>query len=126
MSTFACLAIIICDEAHRTTGVILADREESQFTRVHSQEFVKGKKRLYMTATPRLYGDQAKTKAQENDIILCSMDDENLYGKELHRLGFGEAVSANLLSDYRVLVLAVDEKYVSRAFQRQLAEEGEL
>jgi predicted helicase len=113
--------LIICDEAHRTTGVILADKEESQFTRVHSQEFVKGKKRLYMTATPRLYGDQAKTKAQ-----VCSMDDENLYGKELHRLGFGEAVSANLLSDYRVLVLAVDEKYVSRAFQRQLAEEGEL
>lgn len=77
--------LIICDEAHRTTGVILADKEESQFTRVHNQEYVKGKKRLYMTATPRLYGDQAKTKAQENEIVLCSMDDESLYGKELHR-----------------------------------------
>lgn len=113
--------LIICDEAHRTTGVILADKEESYFTKVHNQEEVKSKKRLYMTATPRLYGEQAKSKAKENDIILCSMDDENLYGKELYRLGFGEAVSQGLLSDYKVLVLAVDEKYISFAFQKQLA-----
>lgn len=118
--------LIICDEAHRTTGVILSSQEESQFTRVHSQEHVQGKKRLYMTATPRLYGDRAKSKALEENITLYSMDEEATYGKELHRLGFGEAVAKGLLTDYRVLVLAVDERYVSRAFQQQLADNNEL
>lgn len=114
--------LIICDEAHRTTGVTLQAEEESYFVRVHNQDFIKGKKRLYMTATPRLYGDSAKIKAQENDIVICSMDDEDIYGKEFHRLGFGEAIGNGLLTDYKVMVLAVDEKYVSAAFQRQLAD----
>lgn len=116
--------LIICDEAHRTTGVTEQGKEASYFVRVHDQSFIKGKKRLYMTATPRLYGDSAKTKAYENDIELCSMDDESLYGQEFHRLGFGEAVGNGLLTDYRVMVLAVDEKYVSATFQHQLADRG--
>lgn len=114
--------LIICDEAHRTTGVTEQGKEASYFVRVHDQDFIQGKKRLYMTATPRLYGDSAKTKAQENDIEICSMDDKDLYGPEFHRLGFGEAVGNGLLTDYRVMVLAVDEKYVSSAFQHQLAD----
>lgn len=112
--------LIICDEAHRTTGVTLKGEDASQFTRVHDDSYIHASKRLYMTATPRLYTDSAKTKAQENDIILCSMDDEKLYGKELHRLGFGEAVERDLLSDYKVMVLAVDENTVSKAFQSQI------
>ncbi len=114
--------LIICDEAHRTTGVTLKDEDASQFVRVHDENYIHASKRLYMTATPRLYTDSAKTKAQENDVVLCSMDDENLYGKELHRLGFGEAVERDLLSDYKVMVLAVDENAVSKAFQYQLAD----
>lgn len=116
--------LIICDEAHRTTGVTLAGEDESYFVRVHDNDFIKAKKRLYMTATPRIYSDSTKMQAQEHDAILCSMDDENLYGKELHRLGFSESVSNNLLSDYKVMVLAVDEKYVSKAFQKQIADEN--
>jgi predicted helicase len=113
--------LIICDEAHRTTGVTLSGQDESHFVKVHDAGYIRGKKRLYMTATPRLYGDEAKVKASEADAELCSMDDAALYGAELHRLGFGEAVGCNLLTDYKVLVLAVDEKYVSKTFQRQLA-----
>ena len=116
--------LIICDEAHRTTGVTIAGEDESSFVRVHDQKFIKAKKRLYMTATPRLYGDAAKTQAKENDALLCSMDDENLYGPEFHRLGFSEAVRNDLLSDYKVMVLAVDEKFVSKTFQRQLADKN--
>jgi predicted helicase len=112
--------LIICDEAHRTTGVTLAGQDESHFVRVHDAKFIKAKKRLYMTATPRLYGDDAKTKAAEASAELCSMDDAAYFGEELHRLGFGEAVGKNLLSDYKVLVLAVDEKYVNQAFQKQI------
>ncbi|MBN3893801.1 MAG: DEAD/DEAH box helicase [Nostoc sp. NOS(2021)] len=114
--------LIICDEAHRTTGVTLQGDEESYFVRVHDQKFLKGKKRLYMTATPKLYSDGTKTQAQENDATLCSMDDVNIYGTEFHRLGFSEAVSSGLLTDYKVMVLAVDEKYVSIAFQKQIAD----
>ncbi|MGN6641441.1 MAG: restriction endonuclease, partial [Verrucomicrobiota bacterium] len=102
--------LIICDEAHRTTGVTLSGEDESHFVKVHDANFIKAKKRLYMTATPRVYGDEAKVKAGQADAELCSMDDVSLFGEEFHRLGFGEAVSKNLLSDYKVLVLAVDEK----------------
>lgn len=112
--------LIICDEAHRTTGVTVAGNDESHFVKVHDQDFIKATKRLYMTATPRLYSDDAKTKAAENDATLCSMDDPAMFGEELHRLGFGHAVSQNLLTDYKVLVLAVDEKYVSKTFQAQI------
>jgi predicted helicase len=114
--------LVICDEAHRTTGVTLADEDESAFVRVHDDSFLRARKRLYMTATPRIYDDASKGQAQEHDAVLCSMDDERVYGKELHRLGFGEAVGANLLTDYKVLVLAVDEMYVSKVFQNQLAD----
>ncbi|MFZ9739215.1 MAG: DEAD/DEAH box helicase, partial [Prochlorotrichaceae cyanobacterium] len=115
--------LIICDEAHRTTGVTAQGSADSHFVLVHDAQAVKGKKRLYMTATPRLYKESAKTKARENEAEVFSMDDPDTYGPELHRLGFAEAVSRDLLTDYKVMVLAVDEKYVSRTFQRQLADE---
>jgi predicted helicase len=116
--------LVICDEAHRTTGATLAGVEESAFVRVHDNTFLRAAKRLYMTATPRIYDDASKTKAGQAQAVLASMDDETMYGPELHRLGFGEAVTAGLLTDYKVLVLAVDEKSVSRTFQAQLADEN--
>ncbi|MGD1714761.1 hypothetical protein [Dapis sp. BLCC M172] len=88
----------------------------------HNQDFIKAKKRLYMTATPKIYSDDTKKQATENDAFLCSMDDADIYGQEFHRLGFGEAVSTGLLTDYKVMVLAVDEKFVSATFQQQLAD----
>lgn len=101
--------LIVCDEAHRTTGVKLSDRDESNFTKIHDALYIKGNKRLYMTATPRLYGSSAKVKASEKDAILCSMDDENLYGEEFFRVNFSYAVEHGLLTDYKVLVLTVNE-----------------
>ena len=114
--------LIICDEAHRTTGVTLADEDESSFVKVHDNDFIKAKRRLYMTATPRIYGDESKQKAGNKNAVLCSMDDETIYGEELHRLGFSEAVELGLLSDYKVLVMAVDENYVSRALQKLITD----
>ena len=104
--------LIICDEAHRTTGVVLKDKEESNFTKVHKNEYIRAKKRLYMTATPRLYSANIKVKAKENERIdvLCSMDDPEWYGEEFHRLTFNDAVSQGLLTDYKVLVLTVSEE----------------
>ncbi|KAB2957269.1 MAG: DEAD/DEAH box helicase, partial [Thermoanaerobaculia bacterium] len=113
--------LAICDEAHRTTGVTLADQDESHFVRIHDANYVRARKRLYMTATPRIYMDSAKSRAAEAAAELASMDDPAIYGEELHRLGFGEAIEQRLLADYKVLVLAVDERYVSRTFQQELA-----
>ncbi|MDR2690698.1 MAG: DEAD/DEAH box helicase family protein, partial [Dysgonamonadaceae bacterium] len=113
--------LIICDEAHRTTGVTLSSEDESAFVKVHNNDFIVGKKRMYMTATPRLYHDDAKKKAIDNDMILCSMDDKKLYGEEFYHIGFGEAVNKGLLSDYKVLVLTVNENKMATAAQKMVA-----
>jgi|LSQX01.3.fsa_nt_gb predicted helicase len=114
--------LIVCDEAHRTTGVSLAGEDESAFTKVHDANFIKSKKRLYMTATPRLYDDNTKSKAAEAEAILCSMDDKALYGEEIYRIGFGEAVERDLLTDYKVLILTLNDKDVPPAVQRMIAD----
>ena len=107
--------LIICDEAHRTTGVTLAGEDASNFVRVHDEDYIKADKRLYMTATPRLFDDSIKGKAAEHSAELASMDDEAIYGPEFHRLGFGEAVEKGLLTDYKVLVMTVDEDVAAEA-----------
>jgi predicted helicase len=118
--------LVICDEAHRTTGVTLADKDESAFVRVHDADALKATKRLYMTATPRVFGEEVKRKAGDADAVLADMGDADVFGPELHRLGFGQAVEADLLTDYKVLVLAVDQKYVAENFQQAMANAGEI
>ncbi|MFA7123256.1 MAG: DEAD/DEAH box helicase family protein, partial [Candidatus Delongbacteria bacterium] len=115
--------LIICDEAHRTTGVTLSGSDESAFVKVHDNEFLQAKKRLYMTATPRLYSDDSKAKAKEKDAILCSMDDEAIYGEEIYRIGFGEAVERDLLSDYKVMILTMKEDDVPASIQKMIADQ---
>lgn len=113
--------LIICDEAHRTTGVTLKNEDESNFVKVHSNEFLKAKKRLYMTATPRLYDDNSKSKAKESEAYLCSMDDKELYGEEIYRIGFGKAVENNLLTDYKVLILTLNSSQIPKGLQAIIA-----
>lgn len=116
--------LIICDEAHRTTGATFEGEGESNFVRVHDNAYIKAHKRLYMTATPRIYGEAAKATAKDQTITLCSMDDESLYGKELHTITFSEAVARGLLVDYKVIVLAVEEKHVNTHLQKLLTDEN--
>lgn len=115
--------LVICDEAHRTTGATFDDDDESAFVRVHDADYIRSAKRLYMTATPRIYGDSAKIKAESGEVTLCSMDDEALYGKELFVINFSEAVQRGLLTDYKVLVLTVEESVISRRLQELLKDE---
>jgi predicted helicase len=116
--------LIICDEAHRTTGATFDTEDESNFVKVHDANFLRATKRLYMTATPRIYGDTAKAKADTENVALCSMDDETLYGKELFVINFSEAVARKLLVDYKVLVLAIDESHINKRLQKMLADEN--
>ena len=118
--------LIVSDEAHRTTGVQkkgVTTEDESGFRRIHDNNFVKSRRRLYMTATPRIYGDRAKRKANEAELTLASMDDATLYGPEFHRLGFGEAVDRGILSDYKVVILDVDMEQVGVDLERILSDE---
>ena len=118
--------LIICDEAHRTTGITLKDEEDSAFVKVHDNAFIQAKRRLYMTATPRLYAEESKKKAHDADAYLCSMDDESMYGPEVFRIGFGEAVDKNLLADYKVLVLTLSESQIPAALQDAVASSKEI
>ena len=116
--------LIICDEAHRTTGATYDGEDESAFVKIHNPDFIKSKKRIYMTATPRVYGDSAKAKAEEGGIVLYNMDNEEQYGKTLHTLSFSEAVKRGILVDYKVIVLTVSEDHISKNLQRVLADEN--
>ena len=118
--------LVICDEAHRTTGVTLSGEDESNFVRIHDNNYLHAARRLYMTATPRIYSDAVKDKADQHSAELVSMDDELRYGPEFHNLSFGDAVERDLLTDYKVLVLTVDESVIAAPMQQQLATLGEL
>lgn len=106
--------LIICDEAHRTTGLTLPGEDPSQFVKIHHNHIIRGQKRIYMTATPRIYGDASKTRANKAEAVLFSMDDEETFGREFYRLGFGKAVERDLLSEYKVLIVAVKESEMAK------------
>ena len=116
--------LIICDEAHRTTGVTLADESESNFVKIHDDTCVSGRKRVYMTATPKIFNEDTKFQASEKAAVLCSMDDMDTFGPVFYRIGFGEAVEKGLLTDYKVLVLGVSESQIATSFQNLLADES--
>ena len=113
--------VAICDEAHRTAGARIAGEEESHFVQIHDQSNVRADRRLYMTATPKVYAASARNRAGEVNAALCSMEDEALYGPVLYEIGFGNAVEQGLLTDYKVIVLTVPENAVARGVHESMA-----
>ncbi len=108
--------LIICDEAHRTVGALYSSNErddKNAFTLCHSDEHIKAKKRLYMTATPKVYSESSKAKAKESDNAIYSMDDAKIFGEEIYTLNFERAIALDLLTDYKVMILAVRKENLS-------------
>ncbi len=108
--------LIICDEAHRTVGAMYSSNErddKNAFTLCHSDGNIKAKKRLYMTATPKVYSESSKAKAKESDNVIYSMDDEEIFGEEIYTLNFSKAIALDLLTDYKVMILAVRKENLS-------------
>lgn len=108
--------LIICDEAHRTVGAMYSSNErddKNAFTLCHSDGNIKAKKRLYMTATPKVYSESSKAKAKEKDNVIYSMDDEEIFGEEIYTLNFSKAIALDLLTDYKVMILAVRKENLS-------------
>ena len=108
------IGLIVCDEAHRTAGGHYQDESDAPFQRIHSDDFIKGRKRLYMTATPRIYGEVVKEQKEKGEVILYSMDDEEIYGPTFHTITFSQAVGLGSLVDYKVIVLSVEEDILER------------
>lgn len=122
--------LTICDEAHRTTGASMLGDDgglgETDLRRVHDQKYLQSKKRLYMTATPRVYGEAVHEKARQTEgVLLADMNDVTLYGEELYTLPFSRAVREELLTDYKVLVLCVDEQYAGELVRHRLVHDCE-
>ncbi|GAA8719257.1 DEAD/DEAH box helicase family protein [Helicobacter pylori] len=108
--------LMICDEAHRTVGAMYSSNErddKNAFTLCHSDKNIKAKKRLYMTATPKVYSESSKAKAKESDNVIYSMDDEEVFGEEIYTLNFSKAIALDLLTDYKVIILAVRKENLS-------------
>ncbi|GHP65138.1 hypothetical protein VN1195_11650 [Helicobacter pylori] len=108
--------LIICDEAHRTVGAMYSSNErddKNAFTLCHSDENIKAKKRLYMTATPKVYSESSKARAKESDNAIYSMDDSGIFGEEIYTLNFEKAIALDLLTDYKVIILAVRKENLS-------------
>ncbi|GAA7994489.1 DEAD/DEAH box helicase family protein [Helicobacter pylori] len=108
--------LVICDEAHRTVGAMYSSNErddKNAFTLCHSDENIKAKKRLYMTATPKVYSESSKARAKESDNAIYSMDDESIFGEEIYTLNFTKAIALDLLTDYKVMILAVRKEDLS-------------
>ncbi|WP_375627027.1 helicase-related protein, partial [Bartonella sp. MU37NMGALS] len=92
--------------------------------KVHDNSIIRGKKRLYMTATPKIFTDKLKKKADASDAVLASMDDEELYGKNLYTYTFSKALKDKLLTSYKVIVLAVDEAIINATIQKRLKDKN--
>ncbi len=118
--------VAICDEAHRTTGATIEGEADSHFVQIHDEERIRAHRRLYMTATPKVYAKTARDRAGKVNAVLCSMEDKELFGPVLYELGFGQAVERGLLSDYKVIVLTVPEDMVAAGVAETLAKHEAL
>ncbi|EII8774772.1 DEAD/DEAH box helicase [Campylobacter coli] len=118
------IELIICDEAHRSVGNLYSGKEKDKlntFTLCHSNENIKAKKRIYMSATPKIYSSSQKNKALENDNEVFSMDDEEIFGNEIYSINFREAVEKGLLTDYKVIILAIKQESIANIANTAIA-----
>jgi predicted helicase len=108
--------LAVADAAHRCAG-----RVSSEFATILDPAQIKARRRLFMTATPRIFTPRVRREAGQLDVEVASMDDEAVFGPVLHRLTFGEGIERDLLSDYQVVVVGVDDE-----MYRSYAERGEF
>ena len=121
--------LVVCDEAHRTTGVEdpadnrKDDQKVSPFRLIHDASRIHAHKRLYTTATPRLYTESARGRAADRNLDIYSMDDKSVYGPEFYKMAFSQAIEGGWLTDYKVIILTLKSDQVSEALGNLLAAE---
>ena len=87
----------IMDEAHKTVGHKLKPMAHLLY-----EKNIKIKKRLFMTATERVYKG-----GKENEIL--SMDDPQDYGNTVYQMTYKEAIDAGVVSDYKIVSFNVTD-----------------
>ena len=100
--------MVVCDEAHRYAGPATAS-----FTKFLDNKFIKAKKRLFTTATPRVFSKATVKSADARGQEIYGMDDETVFGPILHTYSFGQAIEDKWLTDYQVFIVGVDEPTIS-------------
>lgn len=106
--------LAIADEAHRCAGNVA-----SSFTTILNDDLIKTKLKLFTTATPRTYSSNLKKQAEDLEFEIAGMDDEKVFGKEFHRLSFGEAIDRKLLTDYQLVIICVDEPMIAELIKHR-------
>lgn len=107
--------LAICDEAHKTSGSKIG-----KFGLIHSDSNIRVDKRLYMTATPRVMSDSLKNELN-NDVIdyVCDMDNPDIYGSEFYRMSFKEAIEKEILVDYQIVAIGIDDQELEEAIKQR-------
>ena len=96
--------LAIADEAHRCAGLA-----SGPFSTILNARAIRTKYRLFMTATPRYFTDRVQREADQLDFEIASMDDTSKFGKVFHLLSFSDAIKQDLLCNYRVVIIGVDD-----------------
>jgi len=103
----------IFDEAHRTAGTKIG-----AWGIALDDANIPIRKRIFMTATPKIYAPHITKKAKEEDVLICSMDDAAIYGKPFYEIGFAEAVARGHITDYKVIVICVTDAEVKKIIEQ--------
>lgn len=107
--------LIVCDEAHKTSGA-----RSKEFALVHDNEAIPSRKRLYMTATPTILAPAIKNKLGPDHLeYIADMSNTEIFGLELHRMAFEEAVEQKVLVDYKIVVIGVSDKELHQAIKQR-------
>jgi superfamily II DNA or RNA helicase len=107
-ATIPAFDLVVADEAHRCTG-----KAGSEFTTILDNAQIRAHKRLFATATPRIYSSKVTKAAEERGIEVVGMDDVALFGETLYALPFGKAIEKKLLTDYRIVIIGVDDPTIA-------------
>jgi superfamily II DNA or RNA helicase len=114
--------LVIADEAHRLAGTV-----DKEYGSVLQKNALPSKHYLFMTATPRIFTANVQKTASERGVEVYSMDDESIFGKQLHNYSFADAIRDGVLTDYRVVVVGVDDPMlVDMIEQRELVRAGDI
>lgn len=111
--------LCIADEAHRCAGP-----STGPFGQVLDDSRLPAARRLFMTATPRLFSSRLRVEAAAGGIEVASMSDEQRFGPVLHQLTFGRAVREGLLTDYKVVITAISDPDLHAAVQERSLVQG--
>ncbi|MFJ8226977.1 DEAD/DEAH box helicase [Streptomyces griseus] len=95
--------LIVIDEAHRTAG-----RLGKAWAAVHHDDQIPAARRLYLTATPRIWDPDDASDGDGAEAV-ASMDDEDLFGPVAYHLNLSDAIDLGLLADYQILVPVVTD-----------------